>query len=90
MSKNRSAATEKPEGCFAKGACELKLYYTKYKKSVDRKCCSVYNLLSVIQNNSLRFRLIGGVTKCLFVQKINLPKVEEIEEEQTGKCLLRL
>ena len=56
MSKNRSAATEKPEGRFANGACELKLYYTKYKKSVDRKSCSVYNLLSVIQNNSLRFR----------------------------------
>ena len=56
MSKNRSVATEKPEECFAKGACERKLYYTKYKKSVDRKCCSVYNLLSVIQNNSLRFR----------------------------------
>ena len=42
--------------CIANGACELKFYYTKYKKSVDRKCCSVYNLLSVIQNNSLRFR----------------------------------
>ncbi len=56
MSKNRSVATEKPEGRFANGASELKLYCTKYKKSVDRKCCSVYNLLSVIQNNSLRFR----------------------------------
>ena len=56
MSKNRSAATEKPEGRFANGACELQNYYTKHKKSVDRKCCSVYNLLSVIQNNSLRFR----------------------------------
>ena len=29
MSKNRSVATEKPEGRFASGACELKLYYTK-------------------------------------------------------------
>ena len=56
MSNNRSVATEKPEGRFANGACEMKLYYTKYKKSVDRKCCSVYNLQSVIQNNSLRFR----------------------------------
>lgn len=29
MSKNRSVATEKPEGRFVNGACELKLYYTK-------------------------------------------------------------
>lgn len=36
MSKNRSVATEKPEGRFANGACEPKLYYTKYKKSVDK------------------------------------------------------
>ena len=36
MSKNRSVATEKPEGRFANGACELQIYYTKYKKSVDK------------------------------------------------------
>ena len=32
----------------------------------------------------------GGVFQCQFVQKINLQKVEEIREEQTGKCQLRL
>ncbi len=30
-------------------------------------------------------RILGGVTECLFVLRINLPKVEEIREEQTGK-----
>ena len=37
MSKNRSVATEKSEGCFANGACELQNYYTKYKKNLLTK-----------------------------------------------------
>ena len=37
MSKNRSVATEKPEGHFANGACELQNYYTKQGK-VKSKC----------------------------------------------------
>ena len=37
MSKNRSVATEKPEGRFANGACELQNYYTK-QVSCKIKC----------------------------------------------------
>ena len=36
MSKNRSVATEKPEGRFAKGACELQNYYTKHKNLLTK------------------------------------------------------
>ena len=65
------------------GKKEQRDFFKNMLKIVDKCLFDCYNRKSVV-NWSTK---VGGGIECLFVQKINLQRQEEIREEQTGKCL---